>query len=97
MSIIEVDNPIAVEHFIHRFQVILEVNGKKIFPKNKIKFLEFDENNYIYTLKSDSTKENVRVNEVLFYELLLCDRTLSDCMQMIEDFLITSLREIYFF
>jgi hypothetical protein len=79
LSIIEVDNPIAVEHYRHRFQVVLIVDGKKLFPRNKNKFLEFEENDYIYNLKSDKTNENVRINQVLFYELLLCDKSLQDC------------------
>lgn len=104
LSIIEVDNSLAVQHFKHRFQVVLVVNNKRIFPRNKNKFLEFDENNYIYTLKSDVTSENVQVTEVLFYELLLCDRPLLDCMLMVSEYevledqdLMVTLREDYFF
>jgi hypothetical protein len=104
LSIIEVDNPIAVLHFTHRFQVVLIVNNKRIMPKNKNKFLEFDENNYIYTLKSDKTSENVQVNEVLFYELLICDELLLECELTVDELclqdteeLFNSLHELYYF
>lgn len=85
LSIVEVNNPIAVKHFIERFQVVLEVNGKKLFPRNKNKFLEFEDNDYIYNLKSDVTDENVRIDEVLAHELLLCDRDELDCMLEIDE------------
>lgn len=85
LSIVEVDDAIAVKHFIERFQVVLEVNGKKLFPRHKTKFLEFEENNYIYNLKSDVTDENVRIDEVLAHELLLCDRDELDCMLEIDE------------
>ena len=79
LFIVEVDDTIAVKHFNDRFQVILEVNGQRIFPRTKNKFLEFEDNNYIYNLKSDVTDENVRINQVLAHELLLCDRDEFDC------------------
>ncbi len=85
LSIVEVDDALAVEHFTNRFQLILNAYGKRIFPKNKHKFLEFEEINYIYTLKSDKTDENVRINEIIFHELVLCDRELNDCELEMED------------
>ncbi len=108
LSIVEVDNSIAVKHFNDRFQVVLEVNGKRIFPRNKNKFLEFEENNYIYKLKSDNTGEIVSIDEVLFHELLLCDKTELDCELTLDEYdiefailnkeeQIDYLREEYFF
>ena len=85
LSIVEVDDAIAVKHFIERFQVVLEVNGKRIFPRHKTKFLEFLENDCVYTLKSDITDENVRIDELLAHELLLCDRDELDCMLEIDE------------
>ena len=85
LSIVEVDNPIAVNHFNERFQVVLEANGKRIFPRHKTKFLEFLENDCVYTLKSDITDENVRIDEVLAHELLLCDRNELDCTIEIDE------------
>ena len=85
LSIVEVDDAIAVKHFIERFQVVLEVNGKRIFPRYKTKFLEFLENDCVYTLKSDMTDENVRLNEILVHELLICDKTELDCMLEIDE------------
>lgn len=85
LSIVEVNNPIVVNHFKERFQVVLEVNGKRIFPRHKTKFLEFLENDCVYTLKSDITDENVRIDEVLAHELLLCDRDELDCMLEIDE------------
>lgn len=84
LSIVEVDNPIAIEHFNHRFQIILEINGKKIMPKSKNRYLEFEINNYIYKLKSDKTNQTLEVNELLFYELQICDNSLSDCQLEID-------------
>ena len=94
LSIVEVDHPIAVKHFNERFQVILEVNGKRIFPRNKNKFLEFEENNYIYTLKSDNTGEIVGIDEVLFHELLLCDRKELDCELSIDELTLLNTEEL---
>ena len=85
LSIVEVDDAIAVKHFKDRFQVVLEVNGHRIFPRNKNKFLEFENNDYIYNLKSDVTDENVRIDEVLAHELLLCDRNELDCTIEIDE------------
>ena len=85
LSIVEVDDAIAVNHFNERFQVVLEVNGKRIFPRHKTKFLEFLENDCVYTLKSDITDENVRIDELLAHELLLCDRDELDCMLEIDE------------
>ena len=85
LSIVEVDDAIAVNHFNERFQVVLEVNGKRIFPRHKTKFLEFLENDCVYTLKSDITDENVRIDEVLAHELLLCDRNELDCTIEIDE------------
>lgn len=94
LSIVEVDNPIAVKHFNNRFQVVLEVNSKKIFPRNKNKFLKFEENNYIYTLKSDNTDEIVNVNEILAHELLLCDREKLDCELSIDELALLNTKEL---
>jgi len=94
LSILEVDNPIAVKYFNNRYQVILEVNGKKIFPKNKNKFLEFEENNYIYNLKSDITQEIVHIDEVLAHELFLCDKNELDCMLLINEFCLQDTEEL---
>lgn len=85
LSIVEVDNPIAVNHFNERFQVVLEANGKRIFPRHKTKFLEFLENDCAYIHKSDTTNENVLLNEILVHELLICDRNELDCMIEIDE------------
>lgn len=95
LSIVEVDDAIAVKHFNERFQVVLEVNGHRIFPRNKNKFLEFENNDYIYTLKSDVTDENVRINEVLAHELLLCDRDEFDCQLEIDGLNLLNNDELY--
>jgi hypothetical protein len=85
--IIEVNHPIAVNHCTHRFQVILNKDGNKIFPKNKDKFLEFEKNDYIYHLESNTTGKRIKINEVLFHELLLCDKSLEECTTLIENML----------
>jgi len=85
--IIEVNHPIAVNHCTNRFQVILNKDGNKIFPKNKDKFLEFEKNDYIYHLESNTTGKRIKINEVLFHELLLCDKSLDECTVLIENML----------
>jgi hypothetical protein len=79
LSIIEVDNPTVVQHFDKRFQIAVVVDNKKILPKLKKKFLKFRSNNYVYSLKSEKTGENVRINEILYHEKQLCDRSWDDC------------------
>lgn len=79
LSIVEADDPIAIKHFDNRFQVVVVIKNKKIFPKLKKKFLSFKENNYIYTIKSDKTGNDIWVDEVLYHEKQMCDRSLEDC------------------
>ncbi len=80
LSIVEVDNVQAVEHFINRYQLVLDTgNGKHLMPKNKLKFLNFNDDDTLYTLVSDKTNEDIVVNTVLYHELILCDRDYFDC------------------
>jgi len=85
LSILEVDNPIAKTHFNKRFQVALVIDNKKILPKLKKKFYEFETSDYLYELKSDITGENVRVDDVLYHEKLLCDKSYEDCTKEINE------------
>ena len=80
LSIVEADNVQAVDHFINRYQLVLDTgNGKHLMPKNKLKFLNFNDDDTLYTLVSDKTNENIVVNTVLYHELILCDRDYFDC------------------
>lgn len=87
LSIIEVDDPIAVEHFQNRFQLVLVVKEKKILPKLKNKFKKFESCPYIYNLRSDKTGENVRVNEILYHEKQICDRSWDDCVTELMEYI----------
>lgn len=87
LSIVEVNHPIAINHCTHRYQIILNKDGNKIFPKNKNKFLEFEENDYIYHLESKVTCKRITISQVLFHELLLCDKSLKECTVLIENML----------
>lgn len=80
LSIVEADNVQAVEHFINRYQLVLDTgNSKRLMPKNKLKFLNFNDDDILYTLVSDKTNEDIVVNTVLYHELILCDRDYFDC------------------
>jgi len=79
LSIVEVDNPIAIMHFDNRFQVVVVMKNKKIFPMLKKKFLNFEESYYIYSIKSDKTNNDIWVDDVLYNEKQMCDRSLEDC------------------
>ena len=80
LSIVEVDNVQAIEHFDNRYQLVLDTgNGKRIMPKNKLKFLNFNDDDSLYTLISDKTSEDIVVDTILYHELILCDRDYFDC------------------
>lgn len=79
LFIIEVNNPIARNHFLNRFQVVLIIDGKRHLPKLKKKFEEFKSSDYIYDIRSDITGENVRVSEIVYYEKLICDKSYEEC------------------
>lgn len=85
ISIVEVNDPIAIKHCSNRFEVILIKNNQKIFQKNKQKFLKFEDNDYIYQLKSNSTNEIINISPVLFHELLICDKSYEECTKLIND------------
>lgn len=87
LSIVEVDNPIAVEHFQNRFQLVLVVKQKNILPKLKNKFRKFKSPPYIYSLKSDVTGENVQVNQILYHEKQICDRSWDDCVTELMEYI----------
>ena len=79
LSIVEIDNPIVVNNFNRRFQVLLEIQNRRILPMLKNKFCEFESNNYIYLLKSEKNNNFVELNEILFHEKQLCDKTYEEC------------------
>jgi len=81
LSIIEVDNPIATQHFDKRFQVCLEINDKKVLPKSKKKFCSFNKTNYLYALNG------VMVDEILWHEMHLCDKTSEECTTELMNYL----------
>jgi hypothetical protein len=74
---------------------------KKILPMLKNKYLEFEKNNYIYSIV-DNNNQNVLVGQDLFFKLMIFDRTLNDCkqeviglLQLEEKNVLTKLRETY--
>jgi hypothetical protein len=79
LSIIEVDDPTAVQFFENRFQLAVVIKGKNILPKSKKKFLSFETNHYLYPLKRENSDKFVAVTPVVFYEKQVCDRPLEDC------------------
>ena len=79
LSIIEVDHPTIRNNFDKRFQVALVVDNKNFLPLLKKKFEEFETSNYLYLLKSDITGENVQVDEVLYHEKQICDKSYEEC------------------
>lgn len=88
LSVIEVNDPIALKHCTYRFNVVLIKNNNKIFPKKYQKFLEFEDNDYIYHLESKVNKKCIYISPILFHELLLCDKSLKDCTTLINDLLL---------
>ena len=87
LSIVEVDNPTAVQHFDSRFQVVLEVDRKRFFPKLKNKFCSFEDDDYIYFLKSEKTGEPLMVNGILYHEKQMCDKTLEECTTELQNYI----------
>jgi hypothetical protein len=87
LSIVEVDNPTAVQHFDSRFQVVLEVDKKRILPKLKNKFCSFEDDDYIYLLKSEKTGEQLLVDGILYHEKQICDKTLEDCTTELQNYI----------
>ena len=83
LSIIELDNPIIVQNFEKRFQLLLRVNNKNIFPKSKFKFFEFEKNDHLYTLISEKTGEKIVVNQVLYFKKQICDKSYDECTNTI--------------
>jgi len=73
LSILEVDNSTAVQFFNNRFQVMVVNKNKNILPKSRKKFLNFKKTTYFYVMNG------IDVDEILWYELHLCDKTLEEC------------------
>lgn len=102
LSVVEVNDPIALKHCTNRFNVVLIKNNQKLFPKKYHKFLEFENNDYIYHLESKVINKRIQISPILFHELMLCDKSLEDCTTLINDLLldtnkITAIYNIYNF
>jgi hypothetical protein len=78
-SIVEVDDRQAEMYFDKRFQVVLELNNKRVLPKDKNKFCKFEENAYLYRLKSDRYDGMISLSGIPYHELMICDKTLEEC------------------
>ncbi|MFA5207454.1 MAG: hypothetical protein WC428_02240 [Candidatus Paceibacterota bacterium] len=78
LLIIEVDDNKVKNSFDNRFQLAVEFRGKRFFPKNKQKFLQFEDNNYLYTMLTNKLGTETYLNSELFFSLKLCDRLLED-------------------
>jgi hypothetical protein len=79
ISIVEIENYQIKEFFDKRFQVAIEVNGKRKFPMLKKKFMKFKDNGYLHTLKSDKCGEDISLGAVHYHELQVCDKTYEEC------------------
>lgn len=79
LSIIELDDPIVIQNFEKRFQIALRINNRNIMPKSKSEFLEFEEDDYLYSLVSEKTNRKILVNQILYFEKQLCDKSLEEC------------------
>ena len=77
--IIEIDNYQIEKFFDKRFQLVLEINGRRIFPKNRRKFLQFTNKGYLYTLKSDKYNGEITLDTISYNKLQLCNKSLEDC------------------
>ena len=78
-SIIEIDNYQIEKFFNKRFQVALEINGQRIFPKYVRKFLQFTNKDYLYTLQSDKYNGEITLDTISYNKLQLCNKSLEDC------------------
>jgi hypothetical protein len=69
--------------FDNRFQLVLEINGKIIFPMLKKKFFKFRDNGYLYHMKSDKydyfDENDVLLDAVSYHKLQICDKSLEEC------------------
>jgi len=87
LSILELDHPLILTSFEDRFQVMIEVGGNRLLPKDKKKFLNFKINDHLYILKSKQHSEDIHVTPELFYEKKICDKTWDDCIKIIIDYI----------
>ena len=77
--IIEIDNFQIEKFFDKRFQLAVEINGKRIFPKYVRKFLQFTNKGYLYTLNSDKYNGEITLDTISYNKLQLCNKSLEDC------------------
>lgn len=88
VSIIEIDDPLIKNNFDHRFQIMLEINQKRVLPKHKKDFLEFDSTDANYNLQSEKTNDVLQLNEVQWHEKQLCDKSLEECNLEMQNFVL---------
>jgi hypothetical protein len=86
ISIVEVENIQIKNFFNKRFELAIEVNGKRKFPMLKKKFMKFKDNGYLYTLKSDKNNEDISLGAVHYHELQVCDKTYEECLNYLLKF-----------
>ena len=79
ISIIEIEDYQIKRFFDKRFQVVIEIDGKRKFPMLKKKLMKFVDNGYLYTLKSDKYDGDISLDAVHYHELQLCDKTYEEC------------------
>jgi hypothetical protein len=78
-SVIEVTDLIVRKNFDKRFQIALEINNKRFFPMLKKRYLKFTNKNYIYSLNSEKTGQEIRLNEFSYRMKQICDKSLEEC------------------
>jgi|ERR1035437_1762268 hypothetical protein len=79
ISIVEVNDYLIKDFLDKRFQILIEINGKRKFPMLKKKFMKFKDSGYLYTLKSDKYYGDMLLDAVHYHELQICDKTYEDC------------------
>lgn len=77
--IIELDNYQMKRFFDKRFQVAIEINNKRIFPKYVQKYLQFTNKDYLYTLLSDKYNGEITLDTISYNKSQLCNKSLEDC------------------
>jgi hypothetical protein len=86
MSIIELDEPLIRNYFNDRFQIIMDIDGKKLLPNNKSKYFSFTESPYLLKIKLPDNNLKINVSTELFYKKKLCDLTMENCLEIVNKY-----------
>lgn len=87
LSILELDDPIIKTSFEDRFQIMIEIGGNRLLPKDKKKFLDFKDKSYLYFLKSEKGNMAIEVKPEIYFEKEICDRSWDDCIKIVMEYI----------